>query len=50
MDMEDDLGDVLPPVQGREVEKVVDPTVGEDASRVLEPVGICVAVFYLLCC
>lgn len=35
MDMEDDMGDVLPPVQGREAEKVVDPAVGEDASRVL---------------
>jgi len=36
MDMEDDdLGDVLPPVQGREAEKVVDHIVGEDASRVL---------------
>jgi len=35
MDMEDDMGDVLPPVQGREAEKVVDPTVEEDASRVL---------------
>ncbi|XP_017440046.1 uncharacterized protein LOC108345791 isoform X2 [Vigna angularis] len=32
MDMEDDIGDVLPPVQGREAEKVVDPAVGEDAS------------------
>ncbi|XP_027917175.1 YLP motif-containing protein 1 isoform X2 [Vigna unguiculata] len=32
MDMEDDMGDVLPPVQGREAEKVVDPTVEEDAS------------------
>ncbi|XP_068464684.1 uncharacterized protein [Phaseolus vulgaris] len=33
MDMEDDdLGDVLPPVQGREAGKVVDPIVGEDAS------------------
>lgn len=35
MDMEDDLGDALPPVQGREVEKVVDSPVREDASRVL---------------
>ncbi|WVZ11548.1 hypothetical protein V8G54_016078 [Vigna mungo] len=33
MDMEDDMGDELPPVQGREPEKVVDPAVGEDASR-----------------
>ncbi|CAJ1944041.1 unnamed protein product [Sphenostylis stenocarpa] len=32
MDMEDDLGDVKPPVQGREAEKIVDPPVGEDAS------------------
>ncbi|TKY55118.1 YLP motif-containing protein 1 [Spatholobus suberectus] len=32
MDMEDDLADALPPVQGREAEKVVDPPVGEDAS------------------
>ena len=35
MDMEDDLGDALPPFQGKEDEKVVDPPVGEDASRVL---------------
>ncbi|KAG4930000.1 hypothetical protein JHK86_046961 [Glycine max] len=32
MDMEDDLGDALPPFQGKEDEKVVDPPVGEDAS------------------
>ncbi|KAK7388972.1 hypothetical protein VNO78_23803 [Psophocarpus tetragonolobus] len=32
MDTEDDLGDALPPVQGREAEKVVDPPVREDAT------------------
>ncbi|KAL5186199.1 YLP motif-containing protein 1 [Glycine soja] len=32
MDMEDDLGDALLPVQGKEADKVVDPPFGEDAS------------------
>ncbi|KAL5186198.1 YLP motif-containing protein 1 [Glycine soja] len=35
MDMEDDLGDALLPVQGKEADKVVDPPFGEDASRIL---------------
>jgi len=35
MDMEDDLGDALLPVQGKEADKVVDPPFGEDASRML---------------
>ncbi|KAL2321947.1 hypothetical protein Fmac_026326 [Flemingia macrophylla] len=32
MDMEDDMGGALPPVQAREAEKVADSAVGEDAS------------------
>ena len=35
MDMEDDIGDALPAVQGREADKVVDPPVSDDASSVL---------------
>ncbi|KAK7265772.1 hypothetical protein RJT34_33395 [Clitoria ternatea] len=34
MDMEDDLGDAVPPVQGSEADKVVDLPVREDASFV----------------
>ncbi|KAK4264232.1 hypothetical protein QN277_025440 [Acacia crassicarpa] len=32
MDMEDDIGDALPVVQGREDEKIVDPSVRDDNS------------------
>ena len=33
MVIEDELGDALPPFLGKKDEKVVDPPVGEDASK-----------------
>lgn len=35
MDMEDDLDDAVPAVQGRGAEKVVGPSARDDASNVL---------------
>ena len=32
MDMEDELGDALPPILGKRDEKIVDPPLGEDSS------------------
>ncbi|KAK7292237.1 hypothetical protein RIF29_08014 [Crotalaria pallida] len=44
MDMEDDLGDAIPAIEGREAEKVVDPTFRDDSSSMLSP------IFSLYCC
>lgn len=46
--MEDDLGDALPSVEGREAEKVVDPPVRDDASSMLA-YFLRMAVFYQCC-